>query len=123
MEDHITPSTCPNCNFRLKNGAFFCDSCGTAIIANLLLKSKSTADYDPTGPTNRPWRELPDISQASKRQNGKPFYNEQPWRPALRTLKGSISKKRQVKRSTKGSEVEASVGPLTKIEKKELEKM
>lgn len=48
---------CYKCKSPLEPDQFFCGECGRAHIENIVVKNRSTADYDPTNVLYKPWRE------------------------------------------------------------------
>jgi hypothetical protein len=56
MDNLSLESACVKCGSDTTD-SLFCGSCGTAVLHNLLVKSATTADYDPRGQDYAPWRE------------------------------------------------------------------
>ena len=97
-------SSCVKCGSDVRN-SLFCGECGSAVLQNMLVKSKTTADYDPRGPTYAPWREpvaLPPRLLKPLDGAAPKFFNDQPWRPSngkLRPTKKRINKKKPSKKN------------------------
>lgn len=49
--------TCVKCEVLIEGSVYFCPHCGSAVLDNILMKSHTTADYDPTSRLLKPWRE------------------------------------------------------------------
>jgi hypothetical protein len=93
---------CSACGLSLAFGTFFCGKCGAAQLQAMLLPgnkigaavvaSSSTADYDPSNPNNKPWRDTahmknkptlpPKLTLETQRKETPP--PAVPWRPTMR---------------------------------------
>ena len=83
MEPLRKENDCVRCGTDTSD-SLFCGNCGTAVLHNLLIKTKTTADYDPCGQDYAPWREPVKLPpRLLKPMNTrKLFRNPEPWRPA-----------------------------------------
>ena len=52
----ISEISCSYCNNIIASDVNFCGTCGKPKIVNTLMKSKTTAKYDPYNPNLKPWR-------------------------------------------------------------------
>jgi predicted RNA-binding Zn-ribbon protein involved in translation (DUF1610 family) len=80
-EDNIT---CLKCEASIDGTSFFCPNCGITILANILNKTNTTAEYDPTSRVLKPWREQVVLPPRVPPQA---FRNSNSWRPIMRNTK------------------------------------
>jgi hypothetical protein len=86
--------TCVNCNDQVSPEAYFCPTCGYAILDDTVLKTKSTADYYPQNPAFKPWKDKPLLPV--RKYNTSTNMSKQPWYP---TMKQAAKSKAATKRS------------------------
>ena len=55
-DSSIDISSCCRCSAELIIGSYFCVQCGAPQIKTLLAKKSTTANYDPSGPSYKPWK-------------------------------------------------------------------
>ena len=80
-EDYIT---CLKCETSIDGSSFFCPNCGITILANILNKTNTTAEYDPTSRVLEPWREQVILPPRVPSQI---FRNSNSWKPIMRNAK------------------------------------
>jgi hypothetical protein len=86
--------TCANCNDQVSPEAYFCPTCGHAILDDTVRKTKSTADYYPQNPLFKPWKDAPLLPV--RKYNTTTNVLKQPWYP---TMKQGAKPKLAVKKS------------------------
>lgn len=127
MEDQEKETSfvhCASCNASLAFGTFFCGKCGSAQLQTMLLpgnklghsvvQNSTTADYDPSNPDNKPWKETshlknrptlpPKITLESKRAETPP--PAVPWKPTMKQMSKKedieLVKRRAIIKKAKG---------------------
>ena len=72
------------CQGLIPESSYFCPHCGTSVLDNILMKTHTTADYDPTSRLLKPWREQVKLPPRvlSKETN---YAITKAWRPAMKT--------------------------------------
>jgi len=93
-------NTCCRCSADLIVGSHFCTSCGSPQIKNVLPIDKiTTANYDPTGPTYKPWKmkttppSFPSLYEKSSSILKNPHTS--PWCPPIKSKDKKIKKKKK----------------------------
>ena len=85
-ETNTTILVCVNetCQGLIPESSYFCPYCGTSVLDNILVKTHTTADYDPTSRLLKPWREQVSLPPRvpAKETN---FSITEAWKPAMRT--------------------------------------
>ena len=91
-------ATCCRCSADLIGGSHFCTSCGAPQIKNQLPIDKiTTANYDPTGPTYKPWKmkitppQFPSLYEKSTSILKNPHTS--PWCPPIKSKDKKKNKK------------------------------
>lgn len=79
-----TQQACHQCGALLNNSTLFCSRCGEIHIPNKLIKTKTTADFDPGDRDLRPWREPPPTLSRKTLKNSSQSMVTEPWRPAMK---------------------------------------
>lgn len=75
---------CLKCEANIDGSSFFCPNCGITILANILNKTNTTAEYDPTSRVLKPWREQVILPP---RMPSQAFRNSNSWKPIMRNTK------------------------------------
>ena len=79
-----TQQLCHECGALLSDSTLFCSRCGQIHIPNKLIKTKTTAEFDPGDRDLRPWREIaPSVSKKTLKKSSQSMVLE-PWRPAMK---------------------------------------
>lgn len=79
-------SNCRICEKTLTIGSNFCTSCGAPTIQNDIVKTKSTANFDPLGKNFKPWRDAPLVAKRVYPELDKKFVTVKvPWCPAMKS--------------------------------------
>ena len=102
--------SCCRCSAELLNGSYFCTQCGAPQIKILLpIEKKTTANYDPTGPTFKPWKmkteppKFPSLYEKSTSTLKNP--HPSPWCPPIK----SKDKKKKVKKKGVKNDIQAQL--------------
>ena len=99
-------NSCVKCGITVKK-SFFCPSCGTAVLHNILVKTATTANFDPRGPKYTPWKEPvslpPRLLRPSLNDTNK-FRITEPFVPVGKITKSLLKGGKKKKKKSKNDE-------------------
>lgn len=72
---------CSKCNRTISSESLFCPLCGHAVFKESVVYNSTTAEFDPSAPDRKPWRDKPLVPVRNYVIRNK---TNQPWYPAMR---------------------------------------
>ena len=74
--------SCVSCSARLSASVNFCPKCGRAIVINVNIAEKTTANFNPLNRDYKPWREV--VLIPKRNYKVAPSISSHPWYPTMR---------------------------------------